>query len=449
MFSIAVYLFPIKTLNPQEIRALLFQGERALNKDNYQEAVTILELLYREVDASAANYFDIQRKLVKAYKENQQIEAATALCEEILTSPVEAYRIWAIQFLTTMTGKSSNDFSQFFSESKAEKESISSPQIVVPLRQKSLAEFKDYCHQNLLPDLKKFERQRKYAIASILISGIIVSLIFILGANAIVYGMGIEIFLILIIFWIFYCQGCIYVSRIGFKREIIEKILRFIDDNNTLIYANKLLIEDNRNGALNFTESQLFQRGLIEPDYFKQEDCVYGTTENIDIFFSEVTAQNEATWHQMNRTKTIFRGLFFVAKFPKNFKSRAFILPQVLKHQVTTIENWRGELVNLEDREFSRYFRVYSYDQIEARYILSTSLMARLVNFRKQVKANIYISFIEGHIFIAIPYQKNLFEPYLFKSMLSFVPLKEYFEILQFMTGIVRELNLNQTIWNS
>ncbi|MGK7895346.1 MAG: DUF3137 domain-containing protein [Xenococcus sp. (in: cyanobacteria)] len=51
------------------------------------------------------------------------------------------------------------------------------------------------------------------------------------------------------------------------------------------------------------------------------------------------------------------------------------------------------------------------------------------------------------HVCIAVRYNYNLFEPKLFTSMLSFAPLREYFENLQLMMGIVQDLNLNQKIW--
>ncbi|MHC5936325.1 DUF3137 domain-containing protein [Nostoc sp.] len=44
------------------------------------------------------------------------------------------------------------------------------------------------------------------------------------------------------------------------------------------------------------------------------------------------------------------------------------------------------------------------------------------------------------------PYD-NIFEPNLFKSMLSFAPLREYFETLNLMLGIVEDLNLDRRIW--
>jgi tetratricopeptide (TPR) repeat protein len=50
--------------------------------------------------------------------------------------------------------------------------------------------------------------------------------------------------------------------------------------------------------------------------------------------------------------------------------------------------------------------------------------------------------------YIAIAYDYNLFEPKLFESMLSFKPLKEYFENFQLMIGVVEDLKLNRSIWS-
>ncbi|MEH1811138.1 MAG: DUF3137 domain-containing protein [Nostoc sp.] len=41
---------------------------------------------------------------------------------------------------------------------------------------------------------------------------------------------------------------------------------------------------------------------------------------------------------------------------------------------------------------------------------------------------------------------QNLFEPNLFKTVLSFAPLREYFETLNLMLGIVEDLNLDRRI---
>jgi Protein of unknown function (DUF3137) len=122
------------------------------------------------------------------------------------------------------------------------------------------------------------------------------------------------------------------------------------------------------------------------------------------------------------------------------------ILPNHLSSKFPSF-NQRGQIIRLEDPKFSKYFTVYSNDQIEARYVLSTSLMERLVRFRKKANRQVYISFVESMIYIAIPYQEDLFEPKLFSTMLNFNPIRDYFENLQLMIGIVEDLNLNRRIW--
>lgn len=105
--------------------------------------------------------------------------------------------------------------------------------------------------------------------------------------------------------------------------------------------------------------------------------------------------------------------------------------------------------VKLENSEFSKHFNVYSQDQVESRYILSTSLIEKLLKFRHQAHRNIYVSFVDDRIYIAIEYPEGLFEPNLYRNMLSFAPLREYFEAIQLMLSITEELNLDRQIWKS
>ncbi|MGF1591606.1 MAG: DUF3137 domain-containing protein [Pleurocapsa sp.] len=143
----------------------------------------------------------------------------------------------------------------------------------------------------------------------------------------------------------------------------------------------------------------------------------------------------------------MFHGLFLEAKFAKNFISRTFIVPNDIKGKIITWNNWRGDLIKLEDPEFNQIFRVHGDSQIESRYILSTNLMRRLVEFHQKAGRKVYLSFVDGFVYVAIPYRYPLFEPRLFKTMMSFTPLKEYFQNLQLMIGIVEDLNLNRRIW--
>jgi hypothetical protein len=141
--------------------------------------------------------------------------------------------------------------------------------------------------------------------------------------------------------------------------------------------------------------------------------------------------------------------MFFCAKFNKFTKVVTVVQPNTVKANISSILHGDKQLIKLEDSEFAKYFTVYSEDQVDARYILPTNLMEKLANFKKKVRTNVYISFVEDMIYIAVEYPNGLFEPNLYKSMLKFAPLREYFEAIQFMLELVEELNLDRQIWKS
>ncbi|MEH2075098.1 MAG: DUF3137 domain-containing protein, partial [Nostoc sp.] len=152
--------------------------------------------------------------------------------------------------------------------------------------------------------------------------------------------------------------------------------------------------------------------------------------------------------NNFTRASVVFKGLFFQAKFPTNLRTVTIVQPKFLNANINTINIANRQVIKLEDPEFTKFFTVYSDDQIEVRYVLSTSLMDKIVNFRKKTNRNIYISFVDEMIYIAIEeaVENNILEPNLYKSVLSFAPLKEYFESLNLMLGIVEDLNLDRHI---
>ncbi|MEH2069140.1 MAG: DUF3137 domain-containing protein [Nostoc sp.] len=158
--------------------------------------------------------------------------------------------------------------------------------------------------------------------------------------------------------------------------------------------------------------------------------------------------ESEVLKNEATRTSLIFKGLFFQAKFNKNLRTVTIVQPKVINANIHALNHAKKQTIKLEDPEFAKLFTVYGDDQIEARYVLSTSLMDKIVNFRKKTNRNIYISFVDDMIYIAIEeaVANNIFEPNLYKSMLSFAPLREYFETLNLMLGIVEDLNLDRQI---
>ena len=439
----------IEQFTPQEFHRLFIKGDRYFHDGKYTAAITIFAQLKRVTNSDDERYFDIQRGLIKAYQQVNQIDKAIALCQELTDSETEAVRIWSEKFLFTLAP-------EIITQSVNNQTPLTTPKDTNPgIKLKSLAEFKNYCQKNLLRELKVLETKRIKTLGTIIISQIIILSISWLVLQILTPILVIIFYAVICLpLWLFFCRVCIQVYSLNFKRNIIEQIIQFIDPENCLSYANNLFIEDKRRTIIAFTRSQLFGDAIDEPEWLEQEDCVYGTIGQTSIFFAEISVQNTIPNKDINLTlkelinkKNIFHGLFFEAKFAKKFNSRTFILPNNLTTKAPLMNNWRGQLIKLEDPEFKRRFRVYADNQIEARYILSTNLMSRLVDFNKRARRKVYISFIAGYIYIAIPYRRQLFEPKFWQSMLSFAPLKEYFQDLQLMIGIVEELKLNRRIW--
>ncbi|MEH2183011.1 DUF3137 domain-containing protein [Nostoc sp.] len=158
--------------------------------------------------------------------------------------------------------------------------------------------------------------------------------------------------------------------------------------------------------------------------------------------------EGEVFKNQFTRASVVFKGLFFKAKFHKSLQTVTIVQPKVINANIHALNHAKKQLIKLEDPEFAKFFTIYGDDQIEARYVLSTSLMDKIVNFRKKTNRNIYISFVDDMIYIAIEeaIENNIFDPNLYKSVLSFAPLREYFETLNLMLGIVEDLNLDKRI---
>ena len=80
--------------------------------------------------------------------------------------------------------------------------------------------------------------------------------------------------------------------------------------------------------------------------------------------------------------------MFQIAGFQKDFQGHT----TVLRNSLFKL-SFSGSRVKLENPDFEKTFDVYSTDQIEARYLLSPSMMERLLALDREFNKNITISF--------------------------------------------------------
>ncbi|MEK6658131.1 MAG: DUF3137 domain-containing protein [Campylobacterota bacterium] len=310
---------------------------------------------------------------------------------------------------------------------------------------KSVSELTDFYYKNLFPTLQKLENDRKSLRHRIIFVAITVSAIFAAIAYALNNYYDFIIFIYIALGALLY-KFMIKDYTHEFKMSVIKPLIHAID--KTLLYSSATHVSEYL-----FEHSKLF----ADPDRMSGNDYVKGQIDGINIQFSDIHAQKR---NQNSKGKdtwsTIFQGLFIVADFNKHFSGETVVLPDtaqstfgdIIGHWLQSNNAARDELVKMDDPEFEKEFVVYSTDQIEARYILSHSLMKKLLDFKHKSKYPVYISFIGTHIYMAISYDKDLFEPSVFHSLLDYKVAMEYVKTLHLAIGVVEELKLNQKLWS-
>jgi len=316
---------------------------------------------------------------------------------------------------------------------------------------KTLEDLKNFYDTTLLADLKVLEKERRKVVFKL--TCIIVTILCVLGVCLLLWMGNLNAIPAVLIIPAVLCivigvTLCSFLTRgyvIKFKSLVIQRIVHFIDEN--LKYEAHDCIERST-----FMLSKIF---TTKPNRYKGDDLVWGKIGATDIKFSEIHAEHVSGSGKNRRRYTVFKGLFFIGDFNKDFTAQIVVLPDTAEklfghfgQKLQSLNILRGQLVKLEDPEFEKNFAVYGNDQIQARYILSTSLMERIVEFKKKTGRTIYMSFVGSMVFMAVSYTRKLFEPRIFQTLLDFNPVREYFEDLRLAIGIVDDLNLNTRIWS-
>lgn len=193
-----------------------------------------------------------------------------------------------------------------------------------------------------------------------------------------------------------------------------------------------------------FENSGLF----ISPDRYHSEDQIEGCMDKTSFVCSEVHAEERRTRTTskggvQHYWVTLFKGFFFIADFHKDFKGETAIVRDSLFKMKFGVSR-----VKMESPEFEKVFDVFSTDQVEARYLITPSMMERLMKLNDHFDSGITISFRNSSIFVAIPNSRNCFEASVWSSLSDLRILKSDFEVIYSLLCIVDELNLNTRIWS-
>ena len=336
---------------------------------------------------------------------------------------------------------------------------------------KTVDEFRTYIDKELKSDIEALESSRKSSFKTMIIGGVIAGII-IVGVMGYVfynsfsetmsgnYGFNpltsiVPIFVLGIVITIIFSvimrkrgvnqmalnpQAATFDNN-SFKENIISKMVSFINPSVKYIPMAHLALND------------VFESGLFEEKNYtlNGSDQISGKHNGVPFIMCDLSMQYKRNFSQENeQPDTVFYGQFFVARFNKNFSQPVYVISTGKTGDARSyLTSDMGEQVKLEDPEFMKMYRVYAHDQVEARYILTPSLMERLKELAKRTKGTFLVAFYNNKITVANHSGTNNFETKFSKSLTA----KENEMLIGFYTdlynqfAIIDELKLNINIW--
>lgn len=317
---------------------------------------------------------------------------------------------------------------------------------------KTLSQLTDFYYKELYPQLQDLDKRRKEIRFKIVLTSAFTLLIFaiILAFITKAYGFSFDLLfiggaLVSILFPLLYKFYTKEYTK-TFKNRIITPLIQELSQR--LSYTTSAYIPESV-----FMQSEIFQR----PDRYRGNDYIKGIIDGVSLQFSDIHAEKKVK-DSKGRTswKTLFKGLYIVSDFHKEFHGHTMVLPDSAEKlfgnflgQFLQSKNFtKNQLVKMDNSAFEKEFVVYATDQIEARYILSHTLMQKILELRNKTQHPLSIAFVANKVHIAIHYNKDLLEPTLFRSLLEYKTAMEYIKTLVVSVGIIHELKLNEKLWS-
>lgn len=278
--------------------------------------------------------------------------------------------------------------------------------IYTQMRNAFYKKFKEHC----TPILKNLEKQRLLALR-IFISITVTVLLTILGfiIHTLITQQSITIsqetiilaLVVVILFW----QGFSFYSKF-FEKNIKKQIMPIL----CKCFDNLQWIENP------VVDHSLFQASRIIREHYNEvhvDDVFVGTHKDVSIQISEVeyieikiTRGRDGKIERKKRT--IFDGVITTLEMNKNFSSHTLVTSDSL---FKSSGGFNLKHTTLEDVLFEKKFDVYTNDEVEARYLLTTSFMERLTDLKKSYGSTaISCAFYQNKLIIAMDLKRDMFK---------------------------------------
>ena len=198
-------------------------------------------------------------------------------------------------------------------------------------------------------------------------------------------------------------------NTIAPTKEIIKsKLFAWLKEDSPIYNFGQIRVKTNG------TEINISDIGMIEKNISNKitDTLMQIPMLNMLVILYQFGLKNIVSNKSADNIHFTYRGMFCWLKFKKKLNGHTVVLP---RNQTTKLDrlasfNFKEEQkINLEDPRFTNQFVVYSTDQVEARYVLSTVLMEQIVLLKEKFDQTIYLSFHNQQMFLAVKNEDGLF----------------------------------------
>ena len=174
-------------------------------------------------------------------------------------------------------------------------------------------------------------------------------------------------------------------------------------------------------------------------DRYHSEDLVIAPLSVNDevvtsISFAEVHTERESKDSDGDTTYvTVFNGLAGSFLIPKDTGKKIYIRTN------GRVSNWNKNKVKMDMSEFEKIFDIESDDPILTMRILTSDVMAEMIDLYQKYKYRFEISILNDTVYMRLS-TGPMFEPSIFKSSMEYKQLEKYYLVLKALTNIASHM---------
>jgi Protein of unknown function (DUF3137) len=307
----------------------------------------------------------------------------------------------------------------------------------------SLQDLRLFYNHTIHPELMRMEQRRHRLLLFLGVSFLLLLSIILLQIYIKILVISLVLFIPLV-GYISYIYNELESFRNTFKPKIVSLLLDFIDNDVTYNVPLKY-IENGSISPQTFKASRLFNSEALD---FVGEDYIEGEMGELSFEMSELSVKEFSPVR--NRLDDVFRGVFLHARFRRPVQQESgeiLLLPRHRKQYLSksiksfTIKGARQFEPQLQ--RFNDEFVVYTTTNANTKGFLSEDMQKAILKYRAKEGKEVYMSFIANDIYIAVAQEKDLLEPVIWQSNVSFELIREFYEDITLLLSIVLDIDSN------